>query len=86
MRVIHCTYSLTTLYLPLSHTPGQGTLHAKFDVTSGPTVPAPATVHFLCDGATMSGLTFELTSDAYRVSLTKNKCLSGIKKCYLCRH
>ena len=58
---------------------GRGTLHAKFDVTSGPTVPAPAVVQFLCDGATMSGLTFDLTSDAYRVSLTKNKCLSGTK-------
>ena len=56
---------------------GRGTLHAKFDVVNGPSVPAPATVQFLCDGATMSGLTFELSNDAYKVSLVKNKCLSG---------
>ena len=66
---------MSSLSLPLST--GHGTLHAKFDVVNGPTVPAPATVQFLCDGATMSGLTFELSNDAYKVSLMKNKCLSG---------
>ena len=47
--------------------------------------PAPATVHFLCNGATMSGITFELSNDAYKVSLLKNKCLSGdpILWCYI---
>ena len=52
-------------------------LHAKFDIASGPSVPAPAKVQFDCDGATLSGLSLDLCSDAYRLSLIKNNCISG---------
>lgn len=52
-------------------------LHAKFDIASGPSVPAPAVIHFDCIGATLSGLSLDLRSDAYKLSLIKNTCNSG---------
>ncbi|XP_064386367.1 F-BAR domain only protein 2-like [Halichondria panicea] len=52
-------------------------LHAKFDVSDGPSVPVPAGVGFECEGATLSGLNLELCGTAYKVSLLKFKCGSG---------
>lgn len=56
-------------------------LHAKFEVSSGPTVPAPVEAQFLCDGATLSGLDLELVGGGYHISLLKKKCSTGVGGC-----
>ena len=53
------------------------TLKSKFEVSSGPTSPTPALVHFMCDGSTLSGVAMAIESSAYKNSLQKNKCFSG---------
>ena len=53
------------------------TLKSKFEVSSGPTSPTPALVHFMCDGSTLSGVAMAIESSAYKISLQKNKCFSG---------
>ena len=53
------------------------TLKSKFEVSSGPTSPTPALVHFMCDGSTLSGVAMAIKSSAYKISLQKNKCFSG---------
>ena len=60
-----------------THTHTATSLHAKFDITDGPSTPATATISFECDGATLSGLNFELSSSTYKISLLKFKCSSG---------
>jgi hypothetical protein len=61
--------------------PGDGetqtSIHAKFDVSEGPSLPQPAEVRFLCDGSTVSGVDLELIGTEYRVSLLKRKFSSG---------
>lgn len=57
--------------------PVTSSLHAKFEVTAGPSVPAQAVAQFACDGGSLSGLTLEILSPSYRVSLLKNKCSAG---------
>jgi hypothetical protein len=52
-------------------------IHAKFDVTSGPSLPQPAEVKFVCDGTTLSGVDLDLRGPDYRVSLLKRKFSSG---------
>ena len=52
-------------------------IHAKFDVTEGPSIPQPAEVKFVCDGSILSGLELELNAADYRVSLLKKKFSSG---------
>jgi hypothetical protein len=56
-------------------------IHAKFDVTSGPSLPQPAEARFVCDGCTLSGVDLDVTGSDYRVSLLKRKFTSGT----LCR-
>lgn len=53
-------------------------IHAKFDVTSGPSLPQPAEVKFVCDGSTLSGVDLDLMGTDYRVSLLKRKFTSGM--------
>ena len=53
-------------------------IHAKFDVTSGPSLPQPAEVKFVCDGCTLSGVDLDLMGTDYRVSLLKRKFSSGM--------
>ena len=62
-------------------TPGVTSIHAKFDVTSGPSLPQPAEARFVCDGCTLSGVDLDVTGSDYRVSLLKRKFTSGT----LCR-
>jgi hypothetical protein len=54
------------------------TLKAKFEIGAGPTIPSPATVQFICDGNTLSGVDMMLDSFGYKLSLKKNKCITGI--------
>jgi hypothetical protein len=53
------------------------TLKAKFEIGAGPTIPSPATVQFICDGNTLSGVDMMLDSFGYKLSLKKNKCITG---------
>ncbi|ESO01945.1 hypothetical protein HELRODRAFT_188529 [Helobdella robusta] len=56
----------------------RGNIKAKFNVTS---TASPhlnmAAVQFLCEGATLSGLEFELASTGYRLSLAKKRFCTG---------
>ena len=71
-------FSLSILYLvSLSFSQDTCTLKSKFEVSSGPTSPTPALVHFMCDGSTLSGVAMAIESSAYKISLQKNKCFSG---------
>lgn len=58
-----------------------GSLLARFALSRGPSTPRPLEVRFLCEGATLSGATFELIGQGYRVSLVKRQIMSGK---YLC--
>ena len=58
--------------------PVQNSIHAKFDVSEGPSSPQQAVVKFVCDGSTLSGADVELGSAGYKVSLLKKKFSSGI--------
>ena len=72
--------SLSILYLlslSLFFSQDTCTLKSKFEVSSGPTSPTPALVHFMCDGSTLSGIAMAIESSAYKISLQKNKCFSG---------
>ena len=60
---------MITAPFSLPHFPVSSSLHVKFDVTSGPSVPAPVIAQFMCNGVTLSGLGFQLTTDAFKVSL-----------------
>jgi len=52
-------------------------LHAKFDLTGGPSSPSQAIVKFDCEGSSLSGLNIELCSSSYKVSLLKLMSSSG---------
>lgn len=58
-----------------------GSLLARFALSRGPSTPRPLEVRFLCEGATLSGASFELIGQGYRVSLVKRQIMSGK---YLC--
>ena len=53
------------------------TLKSKFEVSSGPTSPTPALMHFMCDGSTLSSVAMMIESSTYKISLQKNKYFSG---------
>ena len=72
---IFSLYSISSLSFSLSQ--DTCTLKSKFEVSSGPTSPTPALVHFMCDGSTLSGVAMAIESSAYKISLQKNKCFSG---------
>lgn len=69
---------------PLGGTAGSqrgGSVLARFALSRGPSTPRPLEARFLCEGATLSGASFELIGQGYRVSLVKRQILSGK---YLC--
>ncbi|XP_075528227.1 F-BAR domain only protein 2 isoform X1 [Dermacentor variabilis] len=69
---------------PLGGTAGGqrgGSVLARFALSRGPSTPRPLEARFLCEGATLSGASFELIGQGYRVSLVKRQILSGK---YLC--
>ena len=70
------THTHTHAYPPSQPT-DTTSIHAKFDVTEGPSLPQPAEVKFVCDGSTLSGIELELLGTDYRVSLLKRKFSSG---------
>lgn len=65
----------------VSENGSQGCIRAKFDLKSGPSIPATTAIQFVCEGALLSGVDFELIGNGYRISLAKKRFGAGI--CYL---
>ncbi|KAK6179298.1 hypothetical protein SNE40_011689 [Patella caerulea] len=61
----------------VSEQASQGCIRAKFDMKSGASTPSTTALQFICEGATLSGLEFELVGSGYRLSLTKKRFASG---------
>lgn len=57
----------------------EGCVRAKFHLKSGPSKPATAAVQFICEGASLSGIDFELIGSGYRISLAKKRFGAGNK-------
>ncbi|KAK7880747.1 hypothetical protein WMY93_032608 [Mugilogobius chulae] len=60
--------------------PGVGSLLARFQLTSGPSKPAPLAVQFTSEGSTLSGCDIELAGPGYRFSLIKKRFAAGQSK------
>lgn len=56
---------------------GCNALRARFDITQGPTTCVPVAVQFTGEGSIISSLNFDLTSNAYKLSLVKKRFASG---------
>ncbi|XP_077290429.1 F-BAR domain only protein 2 [Arctopsyche grandis] len=56
---------------------GVGSLRAHADLDAGPSSRATITSQFNCEGATLSGVEFELVGAGYRLSLVKRRFVSG---------
>lgn len=56
---------------------GVGSLRARFELTEGPSTKTILSTQFNCEGATLSGVEFELIGTGYRVSLVKRRFVSG---------
>ena len=61
----------------VSEEAGQGCVRAKFHLQSGPSKPATAALQFICEGASLSGIDFELIGSGYRISLAKKRFGAG---------
>ncbi|XP_013195323.1 F-BAR domain only protein 2 [Amyelois transitella] len=56
---------------------GVGSLRARFELGKGPSSKATISAQFNCEGATLSGIEFELIGSGYRLSLVKRRFVSG---------
>ncbi|XP_070687803.1 SH3-containing GRB2-like protein 3-interacting protein 1 isoform X2 [Pempheris klunzingeri] len=56
---------------------GVGSLLARFQLTDGPSKPAPLAVQFTSEGSTLSGCDIELAGPGYRFSLVKKRFAAG---------
>ncbi|XP_048833519.1 SH3-containing GRB2-like protein 3-interacting protein 1 isoform X3 [Brienomyrus brachyistius] len=56
---------------------GVGSLLARFQLTDGPSKPAPLAVQFTSEGSTLSGCDIELAGTGYRLSLVKKRFAAG---------
>ncbi|XP_055077007.1 SH3-containing GRB2-like protein 3-interacting protein 1 isoform X1 [Periophthalmus magnuspinnatus] len=56
---------------------GVGSLLARFQLTQGPSKPAPLAVQFTSEGSTLSGCDIELAGPGYRFSLIKKRFAAG---------
>ncbi|KAK2835258.1 hypothetical protein Q5P01_015742 [Channa striata] len=56
---------------------GVGSLLARFQLTEGPSKPAPLAVQFTSEGTTLSGCDIELAGPGYRFSLVKKRFAAG---------
>lgn len=61
----------------LSENGCQGYIRAKFETPNGPNNPLPTAIQFIAEGATLSGLDFELVGFGYRLSLVKKRFGTG---------
>ncbi|XP_055068209.2 SH3-containing GRB2-like protein 3-interacting protein 1 isoform X4 [Misgurnus anguillicaudatus] len=60
-----------------SENAGVGSLLARFQLTDGPSKPAPVAVQFTSEGSTLSGCDIELVGLGYRFSLIKKRFAAG---------
>ncbi|KAM3914140.1 SH3-containing GRB2-like protein 3-interacting protein 1 [Leptodactylus fuscus] len=56
---------------------GVGSLLARFQLSEGPSKPAPLAVQFTSEGSTLSGCDIELVGGGYRFSLVKKRFAAG---------
>ncbi|CAG9585073.1 unnamed protein product [Danaus chrysippus] len=56
---------------------GVGSLRARFELLNGPSTKTTISAQFNCEGATLSGIEFELVGSGYRLSLVKRRFVSG---------
>lgn len=56
---------------------GVGSLRARFELDKGPSTKSTLSSQFNCEGATLSGIEFELVGTGYRLSLVKRRFVSG---------
>ncbi|KAM3620229.1 uncharacterized protein V6R79_019981 [Siganus canaliculatus] len=56
---------------------GVGSLLARFQLTGGPSKPAPLVVQFTSEGSTLSGCDIQLSGPGYRFSLVKKRFAAG---------
>ncbi|XP_063795220.1 SH3-containing GRB2-like protein 3-interacting protein 1 isoform X2 [Pseudophryne corroboree] len=56
---------------------GVGSLLARFQLSEGPSKPAPLAVQFTSEGTTLSGCDIELVGGGYRFSLIKKRFAAG---------
>nr|DBA17812.1 TPA: hypothetical protein GDO54_016132 [Pyxicephalus adspersus] len=56
---------------------GVGSLLARFQLSEGPSKPAPLAVQFTSEGSTLSGCDIELVGGGYRFSLIKKRFAAG---------
>ncbi|XP_029284992.1 SH3-containing GRB2-like protein 3-interacting protein 1 isoform X2 [Cottoperca gobio] len=56
---------------------GVGSLLARFQLTEGPSKPAPLAVQFTSEGSILSGCDIELAGPGYRFSLVKKRFAAG---------
>lgn len=56
---------------------GVGSLRARFELEDGPSAKGTISAQFNCEGATLSGIEFELVGSGYRLSLVKRRFVSG---------
>lgn len=70
----NCSFCLA--WIPF-HFSGVGSLLARFQLTEGPSKPAPLAVQFTSEGSTLSGCDIELAGPGYRFSLIKKRFAAG---------
>ena len=58
-----------------------GSIRAKFTVAKGRSNPSTTAIQFISEGATLSGVEFELVGQGYRISLAKKRFGTGKKIC-----
>ncbi|AWP10686.1 putative cAMP-specific 3'-5'-cyclic phosphodiesterase 4B [Scophthalmus maximus] len=63
-----------------------GSLLARFQLTEGPSKPAPLAVQFTSEGSTLSGCDIELAGPGYRFSLVKKRFAAGESWVYITCH
>lgn len=55
----------------------QGSIRAKLTLNDGKSTPSTTAIQFIAEGATLSGIEFELVGPGYRISLSKKRFGAG---------
>ena len=71
-----CTLHVHPLHPSISG-PGVGSLLARFQLTEGPSKPAPLALQFTSEGSNLSGCDIKLVGPGYRFSLIKKRFAAG---------
>ncbi|XP_021373429.1 F-BAR domain only protein 2-like isoform X2 [Mizuhopecten yessoensis] len=61
----------------LSEEGSAGSIRAKFNLKSGPSKPSTTAMTFISEGASLTGIDFELVGTGYRISLSKKRFAAG---------